>query len=327
MVKNEESGGSTRRSLRGPLISLLRRLLAQQRRAVLWTYGLLVAEIGLNLLRPLVWGLAIDSLLVGNIRGLWLAAAQHVLAIGTGQVRRRVDVRTFSRVYQNLAEEIVAAQRSAAISVTEVGARVSLAKDFVTFFDVQLPNAFLALASLVGGCVALALYDIRAGLIILVLSVPLILLNRRYARVADRLNRGLNNRLEREIDVIERAEPRKAKFHFASMARWTIRLTDAETNSWSITDFTVLGMMLGIMWMISADTGMSAGSIAAVLSYLWMVMVGYGQIPTLIQEWTKLSDIATRLATGRSRSGLPGDSALSRLPVDPVTVQDAHTVK
>ncbi|MCE3003800.1 MAG: ABC transporter six-transmembrane domain-containing protein [Xanthomonadaceae bacterium] len=279
-----------------PARVLLARLLGRHRRGIGFAYGLLALETLLDLLRPAAWGLSIDALLSAQPAGLGWAVAQHLAHLAAGTARRAVDTRVFTRAYEGLATGVVLEQRGAGRGTSEVAARGALAREFVTFLERDLPDALRGVGFLVGGCLALGLYEPVLVLLVAALAVPVALLNRRYARVSARLNRGLNDRIEREVAVVEAARPRTVAAHFAALSRWRVRLSDAESFNFAATEAFILAVVVGSLAIAAGDPAVSAGTLFAVLSYLWLVVYGIDQVPRLVEQWAKLRDVARRLA-------------------------------
>jgi uncharacterized membrane protein len=279
-----------------PARVLLARLLGRHRRGIGFAYGLLAFETLLDLLRPAAWGLSIDALLSGQPAGLGWAVAQHLAHLAAGTARRAVDTRVFTRAYQGLAAGVVLEQRAAGRGTSEVSARGALAREFVDFLERDLPDALRGVGFLVGGCLALGWYESVLVLLVLALGVPVGLLNRRHARVSGRLNRGLNDRLEREVAVVEGAVPSRVAAHFAALSRWRVRLSDAESFNFAATEAFILAVVVAALALAAADDATTAGGLFAVLSYLWLVVYGFDQVPRLVEQWAKLKDVARRLA-------------------------------
>jgi hypothetical protein len=279
-----------------PARVLLARLLGRHRRGIAFAYGLLALETLLDLLRPAAWGLSIDALLAGQPAGLGWAVAQHLAHLAAGTARRAVDTRVFTRAYEGLATGVVLDQRAAGRSTSEVAARGALAREFVDFLERDLPDALRGVGFLLGGCIALGWYEPALVWLVAALAVPVALLNRRYARVSARLNRGLNDRLEREVAVVEVARPRAVAAHFGALSRWRVRLSDAESLNFAATEAFILAIVVVALAVAAADTSVTAGALFAVLSYLWLVVYGFDQVPRLVEQWAKLRDVARRLA-------------------------------
>lgn len=278
-----------------PVGALLSRLLGRHRRGITVAYGLLGLETLLDLLRPAAWGLSIDALLSGEPGGLGWAVAQHLAHLAAGTARRAVDTRVFTRAYAGLATSVVLEQRAAGKGVSEVSARGALAREFVDFLERHLPDALRGVGFLVGGCIALGWYEPLLVLLVVALALPVTLLNHRYAQVAGRLNRGLNDRIEREVGVVEAARPVGVAAHFAAIARWRVRLSDAESFNFAATEAFILAVIVAALALAATDPAITAGELFAVLSYLWLVVYGFDQVPRLVEQWAKLRDVARRL--------------------------------
>src|SRR5262249_32171560 len=128
----------------------LRGLFRTYRWSILFTYGLFNLENLLRLAQPLVLGLAINDLLRSSYLGLGLFVVQHLSFTLISSLRRMYDARTFTRIYTDLATQLVVEQRGQEEPVSSVAARSALSRAFVDFFERDVPVIVRSLYSVVG---------------------------------------------------------------------------------------------------------------------------------------------------------------------------------
>ena len=133
--------------------------------------------------------------------GVWLA---HT---ATGVFRQSYDTRVFSSIYTDLAARTVSEQATKGVSTSQIVARSSLSREFVNFFERDVPATVNSLFGLLGALVLLFFYDAWSAVFCLMLLVPLAILNRQYSSRTLTLNRRLNNQLEREVTLLTRRRP------------------------------------------------------------------------------------------------------------------------
>ena len=271
-------------------------LFSAYRWRLLATYSLFNLENGVRLLQPWLLGWAIDGLLRGETLGLTLFIAQHLTFVFLGGARRMYDTRVFTGIYTALASAVVVEQRQHNIEVSRVAARSALSREIVEFFERQVPFIFQSVFSVLGALVFIALCDwwLFAGSLLLMVAVaPLSTMVSRKTAV---LNRRLNDRLEREVNVIERGTFAGILRHYNCAAAWRVRLSDLEAMAFVILQSCLLALVGLALWRGCA-TQVDAGQILAIFSYVLMFATGVADVPVLAQQMARLRDISGRLGS------------------------------
>src|SRR5690606_3888623 len=113
---------------------------------------------------PLLAGFAIDAMLNQDLTAA-LSYALFILMIwAVGAARRAVDTRVFTRIYADIAVNVALEQRSSGQQTSTAAARVLLSREFVDFFEYQLPAIIASLFSISGAVIMLALVDLPIGI-------------------------------------------------------------------------------------------------------------------------------------------------------------------
>ncbi len=268
------------------------------------TYLLTFIEDLLELSYPWATGLAIDGLLTDK---LWEAAPLIVawtLRSAIGLFRQMYDTRLYTTVYNTIVEETILRQRTAGIRATTVAARSAMSRDFVTFFEKDVPVVVTSIIGIIGSAAILFWYDLVIGAIAASLFVPVIAVNRFYVRLTLRLNEGLNNQLEQEVQAIDKAEPEPLKHHFGQVRTWRIRLSDAEAYNWTFIEvlsiFVFVAVLVRATYLEPGPDDIFAGQIFAILTYVWRLMENLDNVPQIVQQITRLMDIRKRIEAGAS---------------------------
>jgi hypothetical protein len=262
---------------------------------ILATYVLFNLENLLRLLQPLVLGLAINDLLQSSYRGLGWLLLQHLGHLFISTWRRMYDTRAFSAIYGDLATQLVLEQRAQEVDVSRVAARSALSRQFVDFFEQDVPVLIGGLYAILGALVMLAFYDGLLVPLCLGLLVPAWFLNRAYGRQAFWLNGRLHDQLEREVEVIQDGRPAEVRHHFRLLAGWNIRLSDKEALNFGLMELFVLALLAVALVRFGSVPGWTVGAILAAFRYLLMFLTGLDRIPQLVQQFGRLRDIGGRL--------------------------------
>jgi ABC-type multidrug transport system fused ATPase/permease subunit len=264
------------------------------------TYALTFVEDLLELSYPWATGLAINGLLEHDFK----LALPIVIAWGArsaiGLFRQMYDTRVYTRIYNAIVEETILRQRRAGFKSSQVAARSAMSRDFVTFFEKDVPVVVSAVIGIFGSAAILFWYDLVIGAVTALLFIPVYLVNRVYMRVTLRLNEGLNTQLEQEVQAIERAEPGPIRHHFDEVRRWRIRLSDAEAYNWTLIEVLSIVVFVAVLVRATYLPDTETGDIFAILVYIWRLMENLDHVPQILQQLTRLQDIRKRIEAGAS---------------------------
>lgn len=256
------------------------------------TMGLLTIERLLGVAVPFVLGVAINDLIAGSFRGVWILVGLEVtvLLIGTG--RRLYDTRVYAGIYTDVADNT--AQRLD-IGVSRRAARLGLARELVDFFEWELPELVAALIGITGAfSMLIYLLPTIGGLSVVVgLIVALIFAISRGRMFS--LNKLLNNELERQVTMLENERAFSRQRHLSRLARWRIHLSDLEATNFAIAELFLSALIIGAV-VITVRAGLSVGEIFAILTYLLSVAENLIVLPWTYQQSIRAREIGGRIA-------------------------------
>ena len=271
-------------------------LLRARRFAVAGTYALTLIENVCTLAYPALTGRAVDDLVKREFQGLVMLVGVWLLHLVIAFVRQRVDTRVFMGLYAQIASHIVGVQQEQGHGTSKVSARVEMVRDIVGFFEKEVPAMFHNVLAVVGSLVMLFIYDVDAGFIAMAVLLPMGLINAWYWRHAVRLNRGINNQIEREVDDIASGRVFRIRRHFWLLRRWRVKLSDNESWTWAVTELATIVALIFILIDFTQSPNFTAGAIYAVLAYVYDYLEGLNQVPTVVNNLARLQDVRGRLA-------------------------------
>ncbi len=267
---------------------------------IAFTYALTVIEDLLELSYPWATGLAINGLLAQDYRMIAPVMIAWVLHTGISFGRQLYDTRLYTEVYNTIVIDTVLRQRQSGIEPTKVAARSAMSREFVTFFEKDMPVVLNTLVSIVGSAAILFYYDLVIGAVGALLFIPVAIINRSYMRRSLMLNEGLNNQLEQEVQVIEAVQEKAIARHFAEVRAWRVKLSDADAFNWTMIEglsiLAFLLVLLRVTYMPNADVG----TIFAIFVYVWRLMEKLDLMPQIVQQIMRLKDIRRRIEAGAS---------------------------
>ena len=279
----------------------------QHRYRLVLTYILFTIEMLGNLLRPFFLGVAINDLVKGSYRGLIILSAVNLGWLLIGIVRHRLDTRTYSAIYSSLVTRLLT-RRYHKKDVSRLSAHSTLAREFVDFLEFDLVYVMEAFYSILGSLLLLFLYDTSVVLVCLGILLPVILFSWLYGRRMQQLNRQKNDELEQQVDIISTGNTHLIKQHYDNLRKWQIRISDQEAWNFGIMEFLVM-LVIGLSLVITnkaAGSGLEAGSLVGIYSYIQRFVSGLDTIPYTVQRLSSLSDITRRIELQEADFGNDG---------------------
>jgi len=270
-------------------------LIRAKRGAVAATYTLTLIENVCTLAYPALTGRAVDGLVKREFDGLVMLVAVWLVHLAIAFVRQRLDTRVFMGLYAQIASHIVDVQQAQGHGTSKVSARVEMVRDIVGFFEKEVPAMFHNVIAVAGSLVMLFVYDVDAGFIAMAVLLPMAVINAWYWRRAVRLNRGINNQIEREVDDIESGRIFRIRRHFWLLRRWRVKLSDDESWTWGVTELATIAALIFILIDFTQSPNFTAGAIYAVLAYVYDYLEGLNQVPTVVNNLARLKDVRERL--------------------------------
>src|SRR6516162_3458105 len=158
---------------------LLQTIFGKYRGRILATYSVTFLENLFELFYPSLTGLAVNGLLRRDFAGLGFLLGVWFVHTAIGVFRQSYDTRVFASIYTGLATRTVFEQEKMGVSTSQIVARSSLSREFVNFFERDIPSTVNSVFGLLGALVLLLFYDAWSAVFCLMLSVPLAILNQR----------------------------------------------------------------------------------------------------------------------------------------------------
>ena len=276
--------------------AVLKQIMLQHRNRLVLTYILFSLEMLGNLLRPFFLGVAINDLIKGSYQGLILLSSVHLGWLLIGTIRHRLDTRTYSAIYTSLVTKFLA-RRYNKSDVSKLSAHSNLAREFVDFLEYDLVYIIEALYSIFGSLILLFFYDTSVVLVCLSILLPVVAISYLYGKRKKMLNKQKNDELEKQVDVISTGNTHLIKQHYDNLRKWQIRISDQEAWNFGLMEILVM-VVIGVSLLITnktAGSGIEAGSLVGIYSYIQRFVSGLDTIPYTVQRLSSLNDITRRI--------------------------------
>ncbi len=262
------------------------------RRKIIATMSLLSAERLCAVAAPFVLGVAINDLIVGEYRGVWLLAGLEVAVLAIGTFRRLYDTRVYAGIYTDIADRVAS---KTSTPITRRAARLQLGRELVDFFEWELPQLIASIIGIVGAFAMLLYLLPRIGAISISVAVLIGVVFVANKRRMFSLNKLLNNELERQVTMLESDSGFSRRLHLGRLARWRIHLSDLEAANFAIADLLLAALIIGAV-VITIETGTSVGEVFAILTYLIDLAEGLIVLPWTYMQSIRAQEIGGRMA-------------------------------
>lgn len=266
------------------------------------TWVLVLLEGAALVAMPLVIGWAVDDLLNKSLSGIYQLAALCAFMLVVGAGRRVYDTRAYARIYRTVASELVAHEQQQEASLSKISARSNLFTELVDFLEESIPSILQQFINLAGTLAIIAIIDSRVFWVCLVSMVLTAGVYSLSERRIFRLNRGANDELERQVDVLRAGRRRDIRRHFTRLMDWRVKLSDLETLNFSLIWIGLAAVLVSTVVIVTSSGDSTFGGIVSSVMYVFGFIEGVMVLPLYFQQLIRLREIATRLAR-------PGDSA------------------
>lgn len=263
------------------------------------TFLMVFAEAVLDLLYPLLIGLAVNDVLQQQYTGLFYLGILGLASLTIGSLRRFYDTRVYSGIYQQITPEMIAKGQQQQLPTSTLSARANLLTEFVEFLENEIPQIIVVGIGMVGTILLLASLNWQImvgclGLFTLVLVVYAITGYRQYQYHGE-----YNSLLENQVSVIQSMKLAGIKSHFGNLMQMNIKLSDLET--WNYMVIWLGAIVLFIASPLLAVQGaesseqMNYGTILSIILYVFEFIEKVVMLPLFIQQLIRLKEISNRI--------------------------------
>lgn len=273
----------------------LRSIARNNKKRLFYTFSLVILENILFITYPVFGSFAVNAMMSGDVLSSLSYSLLVLIIWSVGAVRRAVDTRAFARIYAELAVPVVLSQREKGLDTSSITARVALSRQFVDFFEQHLPALIMSSFSIIGAVMMLLFLELWSGVTACLILVFLGLLLPKYAKTNDLLYLKLNDRLEKEVTVIEQKAYYHLNKHYDWLANLRIRLSNREAMGYLWIGVTSAILFGFTVVNLSMTKDVQAGHVYAVITYLWTFVISLDDAPRLLEQFSNLKDVGKRV--------------------------------
>jgi hypothetical protein len=212
-----------------------------------------------------------------------------------GAFRRTYDTRTYTKMFANLASDVVSRQLAQGEDLSKVAARSSMAWHNIEFFQYNVPEFLEQLIAVAGAVIALGLFDWHLTVVGSVIIILVVVGSKYYMKSLQTIQSTLHDQYEDEYNVFGTREPAKIRSYYSTIADLEIRYSVRSTLSYGVIRFFLLIMFLSTLY-ISIDLDrFTIGALYSIVAYVWSFVTATEYIPYLSEKWVELKDASRRI--------------------------------
>lgn len=273
--------------------AFMKSVIRRNKKKLLLTYLLVIVEKVGELAIPFFLGLSIDGLTNHSYGSLVNLAAVYAIWVIIGTIRHRYDTKTYTEIYNNIVLDIIENDKEKNIS--RISALTNLTREVVEFMEFDLIYIVTAFINIAGSMIMISTYSTNVFLMCTLLILPVIFLSKKYGAMMSTLANSRNSELEKQIDIISKANPKETRSHFNILRIIQIRISNEEaTNYWQLQVISMI-LLISSLLVMSVTGSVKPGVLVAMWSYLLAFLSGLEIIPYAVQKWSNLKDIISRI--------------------------------
>ncbi|MBV6656625.1 MAG: hypothetical protein KI785_02535 [Devosiaceae bacterium] len=260
------------------------------------TGALVIGENALDLLYPLAAGIAIDAVLSGNLERAFLMVCVIFGFWLLGAVRKALDTRVYTRIYADLARSVVLTERRASLGTSTTIAHAALTRQFVDFFELQVPAFVTAAVSIIGSVVMLVVLAPQVGAVATGLLLLAVLAALRYMSLSQFIASCLHDRQEEEAKVVTDGSAGRIARHFRVLGGRRVQLSDLEAGAYVGVGLIASALFAALFWSMAASDAATAGLLYTLMSYVWTFVFSLDDLPVQLQQLSRVKELGQRIA-------------------------------
>jgi ABC-type multidrug transport system fused ATPase/permease subunit len=278
-------------------------LVKRYRKVISLAVGLVIIENIAWIVEPALFGKVIDAVIDKAVIDpqtslvfpltLWILA--FLVNSGVGSLRRSVDPKIYLNIFTQLATDVSRKAIVKRLSVSKTTARVELSYQYISFFQYRLPEIIEYSIAIGGAVIAMYLVDWRISLTCLCIVIPLYFISKLYTNKVSVLQKEYHDGFEDIVEVFSKKDPEYVQEYYNRLAQPQKKIANWGAVNFAFVRTALLAIFLVVLYIAIDLDDFSAGELYSIVAYLWTFVTASEYLPELMESWTSLKDISSRL--------------------------------
>jgi ABC-type multidrug transport system fused ATPase/permease subunit len=256
------------------------------------------------IIEPTFFGNLLDALIdhfydhekVDYFLPLFIWIIVYLINVVGGTLHRVFNGSIYSKMYANVATEIVLDSQSQGDPFSKMLVRAELVKEYITFFKERLPEVMWQLSATAGAIIALFFYDYRIAMVCLIVIIPIALINRLNRKKVTFLQKDIHDNQEELFNLIESRDTTKITQFYQNTISPKTRIARWNAFSYSSVKVVLVIVFIAVLFICVDVDKFTTGRIYSIVAYLWTFIASTDYLPELMESMASVKDLNARFS-------------------------------
>ncbi len=257
------------------------------------------------IIEPTFFGKLLDSLInhfydhetADYIYPLVIWIIVYLINVIGGTLHRLFNGIIYSRMYANIAIEVVLDSECREDQFSKMLVRAELVKEYITFFKERLPEVMWQLSATAGAIIALFFYDYRIALVCLTVIIPIAYINNLNRENVIILQKDIHDNQEELFHLIESRDTSKITHFYKSTITPKTKIARWNAFGYSTVKILLIVIFIAVLFICVDVDKFTTGKIYSIVAYLWTFIASTDYLPELMESLASVKDLNVRFST------------------------------
>jgi ABC-type bacteriocin/lantibiotic exporter with double-glycine peptidase domain len=257
------------------------------------------------IIEPTFFGKLLDSLIdhfydhekANYITPLVIWIIVYLINVVGGTLHRLYNGITYSKMYANIATEVVLESKCREDQFSKMLVRAELVKEYITFFRERLPEVMWQLSATAGAIIALFFYDYRIALVCLTVVIPIAFINNLNRKNVTLLQKDIHDNQEELFNLIESKDTSKITQFYSNTISPKTKIARWNAFGYSTVKVLLIIIFIGVLFICVDVDKFTTGRIYSIVAYLWTFIASTDYLPELMESLASVKDLNRRFST------------------------------
>jgi ABC-type bacteriocin/lantibiotic exporter with double-glycine peptidase domain len=257
------------------------------------------------IIEPTFFGKLLDSLIdhfydhekADYILPLIIWIIIYLINVIGGTLHRFFNGSIYSRMYANVATEVVLESECHRDEFSKMLVRAELVKEYIAFFKERLPEVMWQLSATAGAIIAIFFYDYRIALVCLAVIIPIGFINNLNRRKVTDFQKDIHDNQEELFHLIESRDASKITMFYQNTISPKTRIAKWNAFSYGTVKVLLVIIFVGVLFICVDVDKFTTGRIYAIVAYLWTFIASTDYLPELMESLASVRDLNRRFST------------------------------
>jgi len=226
---------------------------------------------------------------------LWIIV--YLINVVGGTLHRYFNGSIYSRMYANVATEVVLESECRKDEFSKMLVRAELVKEYIAFFKERLPEIMWQLSATAGAIIAIFFYDYRIALVCVTVIIPIAFINNLNRKKVTHLQKDIHDNQEELFHLIESRDSSKITSFYQNTISPKTRIARWNAFSYGTVKVLLIIIFIGVLFICVDVDKFTTGRIYAIVAYLWTFIASTDYLPELMESLASVRNLNVRFST------------------------------